>query len=507
MKFPATSSPTENQTFRNTLPQKIFSQNPFNSKPVLFLLILFTVMIISLCFQDTINYDEYFSMQWCRLNWHDLMHKLISDVHPPLYYFLLKPIMDLTHGNMFCARILSAAAGIVLLWSGSLFLSRNFGNKSALFYACFLYLNPFMIQKTTEIRMYMLASMFTIISGICSYYILEETSSLKNSKISKAGPQTQNPLRKYWIYFTISSLASAYTHYYALLVMCFLYAGLIIFFICTKNKKEIISWLICAACTITAYLPWLPIALKQVTAVNQAYWISMPTSRLAPLRELFYSAIPYSEHVYLGVIILLIIFAFIRFIKEKSIDSYWALMCSSALCGIMLFAIWYAFHIRPILVSRYLIMAICLCMLGISGMAHFLNKYIVMFLCLFCFLVGGIRYHSAFCTQLDRITTKTVGFITENSASNDCIVYIKDGYGYLANCVEYYFPNIEYIGIEKEELSELEMILSDADGSVWFLDDYEYMSDIQQNITDCIIKDHGIYGFGSTTFRIYELFQ
>lgn len=435
------------------------------------------------------------------------MRKLISDVHPPLYYFLLKPIIDLTNENMFCARILSAAAGIVVLWSGSLFLCRHFGKKSALFYACFLYLNPFMIQKTTEIRMYMLASMFTIISGICSYNILKESDSLKSNNTCGANLQTQYLLRKYWIYFTISSLLAAYTHYYALLVMCFLYAGLIVYFICTKNRKGIISWLICAACTIIAYLPWLPIALKQVTAVNQAYWISMPTSRLAPLRELFYSAVPYSEHVYLGVIILLIIFAFIRFIKERTIDSYWTLTCSSALCGIMLFAIWYASHIRPILVSRYLIMAICICMLGISGMVRFLNKYILIFLCLFCFLVGGIRYRSAFCTQLDRVTTKTVDFIAENSTSNDCIVYVNDGYGYLANCVEYYFPNMEYIGIEKEDLPELDMILSGTDGSVWFLDDYEYMGDIQQNVNDCIIKDCGIYGFGSTNFRIYELFQ
>lgn len=26
-------------------------------------------MILSLCFQDTINYDEFFSVQWCRLSW------------------------------------------------------------------------------------------------------------------------------------------------------------------------------------------------------------------------------------------------------------------------------------------------------------------------------------------------------------------------------------------------------------------------------------------------------
>ena len=433
------------------------------------------------------------------------MQTLIADVHPPLYYLILKPISDLTNENMFCARILSASAGIVALWSGTLFLSRHFGKKSALFYACFLYLNPFMIQKTTEIRMYMLASMFTIISGICSYHILSKANSLQNNKVCGATPQTHNPSGKYWIYFTLSSLLAAYTHYYALLVMCFLYAGLIVHFLYTKNKKQIASWLICAACTIIIYLPWLPVALRQVTAVNQAYWISMPTSRLAPLRELFYSAIPYSEHIYLGVIFVLIIFAFIRFIKDRIVDSYWALICSSALCGIMLFAVWYASHIRPILVSRYLIMAVCLCILGISNMVRFLNKYIVMLLCLFCFLIGGIRYRSAFLTQADHITTETVDFITENSTSNARIVYVNDGYGYLAHCVEYYFPSAEYISIEKENLSELAMLLSETNGTVWFLDDNEYVNDTPINITGYTMIDCGTYGFGTTGFRIYEL--
>ncbi len=464
-------------------------QEQNDSHFIFLILILFSIMIFSLCFQDTINYDEYFSMQWCRLNYKDLMHTLVSDVHPPLYYLLLKPIINLTNENMFYARILSAIMTITLLWSGTLFLLHHFGKKSALFYACFLYLNPFMVQKATEIRMYMLASAFTIASGILSYYILKKTC------------------KKHWFWFTLSSLAAAYTHYYALLVMCFLYAGIILYFICTKNKKGIISWLICAFCTIVGYLPWFPIALNQLFAVNAGYWIDTPTSRLAPLRELFYSAIPHSEHIYLGTIVLLIILAFIRFIKEKDVESYWTLMCCSALCGIMLFSIWYASHIRPILVSRYLIMAMCLCILGISYMTRFLHKYIVILLCFFCILVGSIRYQSIFRTQANRITTKTVQFITEKSSPDDQIIYVNDGYGYLAHCVEYYFPNIEYTGIEKNALSKLDAIISESNGSVWFLDDNEYMEPALADTLSSTVINWGSYGFGSTGFDLYEFYK
>lgn len=469
---------------KNQAQQKEHSKD---TKAVLIVLIIFSAMIVSLCFQDTINYDEYFSMQWCRLGWKDLMECLASDVHPPLYYLLLKPIFDLTNGNMFCARMLSAVAGIALLWAGSLFLLHRFGIKSALFYSCFLYLNPFMIQKTTEIRMYMLAGFFTIMSGIMSYYILRES------------------LRKHWIRFTVFSLLAAYTHYYALLAMVFLYAGLVTYFLFTRDKKKTISWLICVLCTIIGYLPWLPVAWQQVTEVNHEYWITAPSSRLAPLRELFYSAVPYTEHIYPDIILLLTLAVFILFVRKRTINIYWALMCCSALWGILIFAIWYASYIRPILVSRYLIMAMCLCMLGISSIARYLNKYIVIAICLFCALIGSIHYQSAFRAQFDRITTRTIAFIAENQNQGDTIIYINDGYGYIANCVEYYFPNMKHIGIEEPLVPEIDKIIIQANGSVWLFDDNQYMQSSQINAVDYTVTDCGTFGFGATEFEIYEM--
>lgn len=457
------------------------------TKSILIVLIIFSVMIVSLCFQDTINYDEYFSMQWCRLRWKDLMERLASDVHPPFYYLLLKPILDLTDESMFCARMLSAAAGIILLWAGGLFLSCCFDIKSSLFYSFFLYLNPFMIQKTTEIRMYMLASVFTIMSGIMSYYILKESR------------------KKHWIWFTIFSLLAAYTHYYALLTMIFLYAGLIIFFLFTRNRENLISWFICALCTIVGYLPWLPVAWKQVTAVNREYWITMPTSRLAPLRDLFYSAVPYTEHIYPGIILILMLSAFILFIRKRTVESYWILMCCSALWGILLFSIWYASYIRPILVSRYLIMPLCLCVLGISGMICHLNKYIVIAICLLCALTGGIRYQSAFRAQADRSTAQTIAYITQNKKPDDTIMYINDDYGYIANCIIYYFPDMEHMGIEESLVNSLDKIIADANGSIWFFDSRQYMPQTWTNTIDYTVTDCGTFGFGISEFEIYVI--
>lgn len=447
------------------------------------ILSFFSLMILSLCFQDTINYDEFFSMQWCRWDWNTLLQRLINDVHPPLYYLILKPVLDITNGSMVCARLLSAIFGTMILWIGSLFIMHNFGKKAALFFACFIYLNPFMIQKATEIRMYMPASAFTVISGIMSYRILKESK------------------RKDWIYFTISSLLAAYTHYYALLTMIFLYAGVGIYCIFTRNKRGICSWLLCALGTIVGYLPWLPIAIKQITTVNGGYWITMPSSRLAPLRELFYSKIPNTEHVYIGILVIFILMAFYALFRKKSVDAYWVLICSSALWGTLFFTILYATKVRPILVSRYLIMAVCLCVLGTSGMVRSLNKYVVILICLFCVLVGGIRYETAFRTQCNRNTTQTIAFVEENIAAADSIVYVSDNYGYFANCLAYYFPDVNRIGIEEAEINNLPDIVEDTKGAVWFFDVNQVVSG-----EDLVHMDSfGEFGFNSMTFEIYRL--
>ena len=67
----------------------------------------------------------------------------------------------------------------------------------------------------------------------------------------------------------------------------------------------------------------------------------MPSSRLAPIRELFSGEIPYTEHIFPAIILLLMDYCVFPFLKTRSKDSYWALMCGSALWGILVFSIWY----------------------------------------------------------------------------------------------------------------------------------------------------------------------
>lgn len=338
------------------------------------------MMILSLCFQKTIYYDEFYSLNWCGLDWKNMMEKLVGDVHPPLYYIVLKIVLDLTNNSIFAERLLSFVFCLFFLWYGSLFIRKNFNSISALFFTCFVYFNPFMIQKAAEIRMYTMGCAFAVISGSMAYYILKRKH------------------RKDWIIFTISSLVLAYIQYYGILAMCFLYGGLFLAFLVKKDLKNLAAWIKCSLVTIVGYLPWLPTAIRQITSVNDDYWIEMPSSRLGPLRELFYSEIPYTEHIYLILMICLVGAGIWIWLRRKSMDAYWMLICNSAVWGTLIFSILYASYKRPILVSRYLIIPFSLAALGMCGVIRHINKYIVVGICLLCIMVGSLRYGSAFRT-------------------------------------------------------------------------------------------------------------
>lgn len=267
-----------------------------------------------------------------------------------------------------------------------------------------------------------------------------------------------------------------------------------------------LRWLVCCAATVIGYLPWLPVAWKQIVTVNGNYWITLPSSRLAPIRELFSGEIPYTEHIFPAIILLLMAFAFFRFLKTRSKDSYWALMCGSALWGILVFSIWYASKFRPVLVSRYLIMSMCLAILGISGTVHFQSKYLVTLVCLLCVLSGGICYRNAFLTQQNRNTSRTVEFISDRATPDDVILYIRDDYGYFANCVEYYFPEQKKLAVDEQQLQMLSQEEFGEAGTVWIFDNEHYLQGSVQ--TDGVpIEKCGTFGFSTLEFDIYFILQ
>lgn len=447
---------------------------------------VFLIMSLLMCPHYTINFDEFYTMEWCRSTWSVFLYEVLHDTSPFLYYFLIRPYVILTGQNIFLARLFSIAFLGVILMIGATFVKRNFGRKSMVFYLMVMYLNPFMMQKSTEIRMYVLATAFTLLSGVFCYKLLK---FFGEEKIQ----------RKNWILFTLFSLLGSYTHYYVVLTMVFLYLGLLGYYMMQRNLKELKNWLLCCIVTVVGYLPVLLIAIAQIKE-SSGGWIPEVNSRLEPIKQLFYSRIAGTEYIHLAIIAGFTLLGFVAFLRRRTVENYWALVCCSALWGILVFGIVFGKLVQPILMSRYLIMPLCLLFLGISSMVRYVNKYFVLLLCLFFCIVSGLQYKGHMESLKEDRTVDMIRFADENIREGDKIILIG-GNDYLYNCTQYYIPQAERYYVHDMD-AVLELLKENAGNQYWFFDDKKFF---QNKVDEIVTENFGTYQFSFVHMEIYKI--
>ncbi len=440
------------------------------------------VLLILLAFNETMNYDEFFSMNWTALSWKEMMKVLEQDVHPPLYYIGLKLWRELFgYDDIYIARLFSILPSILIAAIGGRWIYKIAGAKSTLWYLILLFGNPFMFQKAVEIRMYPWTAFWIIMNAICLYNIIVRESIEK----------------KQFVYFFMTGLLTAYNHYFGILIMIMTYSGAGIYFIFRKNKKKILAWLIGCGITILGYTPWLFVAIRQVKKVNGDYWIEFPESRLGIIRELFYSVIPYSEKIYLGIFMIVPIITLILLIREKKPEIWWTLVTVCSVWGLFVIGMLYMYVMdRPIMTSRYLIPGIILAILGIAMLVKKI-PFVMIIPFLGVFLICGVdTFSGLYNLQRKQTTEKFIEFSQNNMKKKDKLYFLDDGYGYLKFCLEYYIDKPEIYELEEGEMPLIEE-------NTWYLETERMAGDNRNKEIEKDMEYKGEYSFGTEQFSIY----
>lgn len=199
-------------------------------------------------------HDEAFSGLLIRYPWREMMERIILDVHPPLYYILLRLWSFVAGQSLLALRAFSLLFAALALWAGYKFVRAAFGSRrAALLAALALALNPFQLQYALEARMYTLGT-FLVLLG--SYFL---TRALDN--------------RRYWIWYGVVTAAAMYTHYY--LAFSVAAQGLFILFWFLRRRELKLLFRAAGAYLVAAvlYFPWLTSLLQQIRRVESAYWI------------------------------------------------------------------------------------------------------------------------------------------------------------------------------------------------------------------------------------------
>lgn len=437
--------------------------------------IILTLIPVSLCFNRNIWLDEGFSLRWSMLPFPDFLQRMKLDVCP-FYLSILRIVLTLTNENIYGAKLFSVLPIVLILIIGVTFVRRRFGEKTAVFFCLFILFTPMMLKKAVEIRMYSWAYLLVVFSAVEMYKLISNTYTKKD-----------------WILFTISGIAGAYTHYFAIFALAVIYGGMFVFFVFTKNRKQVKSWLICAVITVFAYLPWVPNVLNQSSSATTS-WIQPSTSRLGPIRGMFYSNIPYTEHIFLLLLLGFMLLGVVLFCKHRTFELYWSLVCMSTVWCVLIFGHVFEKISRPILVDRYLMIPLCVSILGMTGVCKYVSKYLLIYPCIFFCIVGITTYPEIYQEEYVTNTEKTLSFAEEYIAEDAIIVTDVDS---LASVIPYYFPKSQWMDVEKIYNGEYDV--------VWYFD-VDKTIDIQKlEQLGINYRKYENYGFDNVNFTIYHL--
>ena len=193
-----------------------------------------------------------------------------SDIHPPLYYILLRGWRDLLGETEFGLRSFSAFAGILTVAAtlalGRLFFHQRAGpgqraTRLTLMAAFLAAVSPALVYYSQETRMYSMLALLAIIATIALWRWLNA-----------------DPGSKWAVTYILAASAGLYTHYFFpaililhnMIVLIWLlrsFATLVFDPLDLRQKrsvgKTVIQWLVMMAIIVLLYLPWLPIFWRQ----------------------------------------------------------------------------------------------------------------------------------------------------------------------------------------------------------------------------------------------------
>lgn len=227
-------------------------------------------MILAIwCFSPDIWYDESCSLNIIRHDWSTLISETIEyDVHPPLYYVLLKLFVGvvcrvLSPGlNIVFAKLLSfAAVFCCTLLVVVKIRQQHHSMTAAMICALGMCAVPSCLIYALEIRMYALSYFFVTACYLWAWDVM-----------------TSNRVRD-WILFCLFGLLAAYTHYFSCIAIA--YINLVVFLHVLLRRREFLKrWICYIVGFVLCYSPWLVlVTLNQAQRVQESWWVEPITSK------------------------------------------------------------------------------------------------------------------------------------------------------------------------------------------------------------------------------------
>lgn len=231
----------------------------------------------------SIWFDEAFTAYITRFNFADIAHYTGNDMHPPLYYWLIKAWTSVFGTNEIGFRSFSMVFGVVTIVLGFLLLKRLFSRRAAILGAWLLALSPMLIRFGDEARMYTLVTAIVLTAT----YVLFRAMTMNQ--------------RRHWVIYGLLVAAGMLTHYFVALVWLAHWIWRYVYFrVDGLRGKKLLrkffdkSWIWAHVLAVGIFAVWLPTAIHQFSVLQAGFWI--PTVSAHTLTNYFTNILFYLDH-------------------------------------------------------------------------------------------------------------------------------------------------------------------------------------------------------------------
>ena len=461
-----------------------------NSKIIHIVVIIVGIIFIAIpAFHSNMWFDESYSVAISNHNFGEIWTIGGNDVHPVLYYWILHIINILFGSNILLYRLFSVMCIALLGILGYTHIRKEFGEKTGILFSMFVYLFPVNLIYAGEIRMYSFAMLLVTLMSIYAYRIWKnkDEKNIKN-----------------WSLFAIFSLASAYTHYYGLMIAGIENVFLFIMFTIQAIREKKFTYnlkvfFISAIPQILLYLPWVMTLFRQMDGVSKGFWISLqfPDSYIQLFTfpfvgnlDVIYVAIPIAITVSLFIYLYAIFLHVKNFVDKKKNNDYIVdLKFALFAFGFWLMVIFGAWLVsklmsRTILYARYLLCAEGLLIFFLScTFARKGYKIINTIVCIITIALSIFVGYELIQENYGKVDNEFNSYISENIKERDIIICQNEGSGFVVsahypnNKLYFYDVNNWNVGPAYKAYGETVYdlnFLNDYKGRIWLINTTHY---------------------------------